>query len=40
MLTATTNDVEQRVKEGFLGILAQGANVDEAIKVGRAAARR
>jgi hypothetical protein len=40
MLTATTNDVEQRVKEGFLGILAQGANVDEAIKTGRAAAGR
>jgi hypothetical protein len=40
MLTATTNDVEQRVKEGFLGILAQGANVDEAIRSGRAAAGR
>jgi citrate lyase beta subunit len=40
MLTATTQDVEQRVKEGFLGILAQGQNVDDAIKMGRAAAGR
>jgi hypothetical protein len=40
MLTATTQDVEQRVKEGFLGILVQGANQDEAIKTGRAAAKR
>jgi len=30
----------KRVKEGFLGILAQGQNADEAIKVGRAAAGR
>lgn len=40
MLTATTDDVEKRVKEGFLAILAQGQNPDEAIKVGRAAAGR
>jgi 2-keto-3-deoxy-L-rhamnonate aldolase RhmA len=40
MLTATTQDVEQRVKEGFLAILAQGQNQDEAIKIGRAAAGR
>jgi citrate lyase beta subunit len=40
MLTATTQDVEQRVKEGFLGILAQGQNADEAITIGRAAAGR
>jgi HpcH/HpaI aldolase/citrate lyase family len=40
MLTASTSDVEQRVKEGFLGILAQGQNADEAIKTGRAAAGR
>jgi hypothetical protein len=40
MLTATTNDVEKRVKEGFLAILAQGQNPDEAIKAGRAAAGR
>ena len=40
MLTATTQDVEQRVKEGFLGILAQGQNQDEAIQIGRKAAGR
>jgi 2-keto-3-deoxy-L-rhamnonate aldolase RhmA len=40
MLTATTEDVEQRVKEGFLAILAQGQNADEAIKIGRAATGR
>ena len=38
MLTATTQDVEQRVKEGFLALLAQGQSPDEAIKIGRAAA--
>lgn len=40
MLTATTQDVEKRVQEGFLGILAQGQNADEAIRLGRAAAGR
>ena len=30
----------KRVKEGFLGILAQGQNPDEAIKIGRALAER
>jgi HpcH/HpaI aldolase/citrate lyase family len=40
MLTATTHDVEQRVKEGFLAILAQGQNADEAIRMGRAVAGR
>jgi hypothetical protein len=40
ILTATTQDVEQRVKEGFLGILVQGQNADEAIKIGRKAANR
>lgn len=40
MLTATTQDVEQRVKEGFLGILAQGQDPDGAIKIGRALAKR
>ena len=40
MLTATTQDVEKRVKEGFLALLAQGQNADEAIKIGRAAAGR
>jgi 2-keto-3-deoxy-L-rhamnonate aldolase RhmA len=40
MLTATTADVEQRLKEGFLGILAQGQNPDEAITIGRKIAKR
>ena len=40
MLTATNDDVEQRIKEGFLGILAQGRDADGAIKIGRAAANR
>ena len=40
MLTATTQDVEKRVKEGFLGILAQGQNADDAIRAGLAAAGR
>ena len=40
MLTATTADVEKRVKEGFLAILAQGQNADEAITRGLAAAGR
>lgn len=40
MLTANAKDVEQRVKEGFLALLMQGAGADEAIKIGRAAAGR
>jgi 2-keto-3-deoxy-L-rhamnonate aldolase RhmA len=40
MLTATTQDVEKRVKEGFLGILAQGQEADKAIAIGRAASGR
>lgn len=40
MLTANAKDVEQRVKEGFLALLMQGAQADEAIKLGRAAAGR
>mgnify|MGYP001606029969 FL=1 len=40
MLTANAKDVETRVKEGFLALLMQGAQADEAIKIGRAAARR
>jgi 2-keto-3-deoxy-L-rhamnonate aldolase RhmA len=40
MLTASPKDVEQRVKEGFLALLAQGASADETIKLGRAAAGR
>lgn len=40
MLTASPKDVAQRVKEGFLALLAQGASADETIRVGRAAAGR
>lgn len=40
MITANAQDVGQRVKEGFLGLLMQGAQADDAIKVGRAAAGR
>jgi hypothetical protein len=40
MLTANTRDIEQRVKEGFLALLMQGAASDEAIKLGLKAAGR
>ena len=40
MLTANTQDVGQRVKEGFLALLMQGPTADEAITAGRAAAGR
>jgi 2-keto-3-deoxy-L-rhamnonate aldolase RhmA len=40
MLTATTQDIEKRVEEGFLALLAQGQDADGAIRLGRAAARR
>jgi 2-keto-3-deoxy-L-rhamnonate aldolase RhmA len=40
MLTFTAQDAEQRVKEGFLALLTQGPNADEAIKVGRSATGR
>ncbi|MCC7124418.1 MAG: host specificity protein [Acidobacteria bacterium] len=40
MLTANEKDVQQRVKEGFLGLLGQGASADEMIKIGRQAAGR
>jgi 2-keto-3-deoxy-L-rhamnonate aldolase RhmA len=40
MLTANAKDVETRIKEGFLALLMQGAQADEAIKIGRAAAGR
>jgi 2-keto-3-deoxy-L-rhamnonate aldolase RhmA len=40
MLTFTAQDAEKRVKEGFLALLTQGANADEAIMAGRAAAGR
>lgn len=40
MLTANVDDVEQRVREGFLALLMQGDGADEAIRVGRQAAGR
>jgi 2-keto-3-deoxy-L-rhamnonate aldolase RhmA len=40
MITANAQDVEKRIKEGFLGLLMQGAQADEAIRIGRAAAGR
>ena len=40
MLTANSQDVAQRVKEGFLALLMQGPAADEAIRIGRAAAGR
>ena len=40
MLTANLQDVEKRVKEGFLALLMNGPSADEAIKIGRAAAGR
>lgn len=40
MLTFTAQDAEKRVKEGFLALLTQGPNADEAIRVGRNAAGR
>src|SRR6187455_1837970 len=40
MLTANAKDVEQRVKEGFLALLMNGPQADEAITIGRAAAGR
>ena len=40
MLTSNTQDVDKRVKEGFLALLIQGAAADEAIGTGRAAAGR
>ncbi len=40
MLTADIKDVGQRVKEGFLGLLAMGADTDAVLKAGRTAAGR
>ncbi len=40
MLTANAQDVEKRIKEGFLALLMQGQQADEAITIGRAAAGR
>ena len=40
MLTANAQDIEKRVKEGFLALLMQGASADATIKIGRTAAGR
>jgi 2-keto-3-deoxy-L-rhamnonate aldolase RhmA len=40
MLTVSPQDVEKRVKEGFLALLAQGPSADETIRIGRAASGR
>jgi 2-keto-3-deoxy-L-rhamnonate aldolase RhmA len=40
MLTASPQDVQQRVTEGFLGLLGQGAAATDMIKLGRQAAGR
>ncbi|MEO8681910.1 MAG: aldolase/citrate lyase family protein [Vicinamibacterales bacterium] len=40
MLTANAQDIEKRVKQGFLALLMQGASADDTIKIGRAAAGR
>lgn len=40
MLTASPQDVQQRVKEGFLGLLGQGPSADAMIAAGRQAAGR
>lgn len=40
MLTASPEDVQQRVKEGFLGLLGQGAPAEAMITAGRQAAGR
>lgn len=40
MITASPEDVQQRVKEGFLGLLGQGAPAEAMIAAGRQAAGR
>lgn len=40
MITANATNVEQRVNEGFLGLLMSGPDADEHIRMGRAAAGR
>lgn len=40
MLTATTQDIAQRVEQGFLALIAMGPDADAAIARGRAAAGR
>lgn len=40
MITADAQDVEQRLEEGFLGLLMSGPSADEAIRIGRLAVGR
>jgi 2-keto-3-deoxy-L-rhamnonate aldolase RhmA len=40
MLTANGQDIEKRIKEGFLALLMQGPAADDTIKLGRAAVGR
>jgi CheY-like chemotaxis protein len=40
MITANADNVAQRVREGFLGLLMAGPSADEVIRLGRAAAGR
>lgn len=40
MITANSDDVERRIEEGFLGLLMNGPEADDHIRVGRAAAGR
>jgi 2-keto-3-deoxy-L-rhamnonate aldolase RhmA len=40
MLTANSQDIEKRIKEGFLALLMQGPTADDTIKIGRAAVGR
>ena len=40
MLTASPQDVQQRVKEGFLGLLGNGPSADETYQAGPARGRR
>lgn len=40
MITANAGDIEQRVEEGFLGLLMQAGGAGEAIRLGRRAAGR
>lgn len=40
MITANKNDIEKRVKEGFLALLMNGPEADETITIGRKAAGR
>ena len=40
MLTANAQDIEQRIREGFLALLMQGPTSDDTIRIGRAAVGR